>query len=66
LIIEKRKGITTDERRAKALVFEFLKSFPNYTVNLFEQRWAEFLGEKVRYGNPKDIADEFLKKYGEI
>jgi hypothetical protein len=66
LIIEKRKGITTDERRAKALALEFLKSVPNYTVNLFEQRWAEFLGEKVRYGNPKDVADEFLKKYGEI
>ncbi len=65
-IIEKRKGIITDERRAKSLALEFLKSLPNYTVNLFEQRWTEFLGEKVRYGNPKDIADEFLKKYGEL
>jgi hypothetical protein len=48
------------------LALEFLKSFPNYTVDLFELRWTEFLKEKVRYGNPKDIADEFLKKYGEI
>ncbi|MGA3061074.1 MAG: hypothetical protein ABSD92_12000, partial [Candidatus Bathyarchaeia archaeon] len=45
---EKRKGITTDERRAKALPLEFLKSFPNYTVDLFEQRWAEFLAQVKR------------------
>jgi hypothetical protein len=48
------------------LALEFLASFPNYTVALFELRWTEFLKQKVRYGNPKDIADEFLKKYGEI
>jgi hypothetical protein len=65
-VTEKRSGINQDERRAKSLALEFLASFPNYTVALFELRWTEFLKEKVRYGNPKDIADEFLKKYGEL
>ncbi|MGA3058992.1 MAG: hypothetical protein ABSD92_01340 [Candidatus Bathyarchaeia archaeon] len=65
-VTEKRSGINQDERRAKSLALEFLASLPNYTVALFELRWTEFLKEKVRYGNPKDIADEFLKKYGEL
>jgi hypothetical protein len=65
-VTEKRSGVNQDERRAKSLALEFLASFPNYTVALFELRWTEFLKEKVRYGNPKDITDEFLKKYGEL
>jgi len=65
-VTEKRSGINQDERRAKSLALEFLASFPNYTVALFELRWTKFLTEKTRYGNPKDIAEEFLKKYGEL
>ena len=65
-VTEKRSGINQGERRAKSLALEFLASFPNYTVALFELRWTEFLKEKARYGNPKDIAEEFLKKDGEI
>jgi hypothetical protein len=65
-VTEKRSGINQDERRAKSLALAFLASFPNYTVALFELRWTEFLKEKARYGNPKDIAEEFLKKYREI
>ncbi len=65
-VTEKRSGVNQDERRAKSLALKFLASFPNYSVALFELRWTEFLKEKARYGNPKDIANEFLKKYGEL
>jgi hypothetical protein len=53
----------TDERRAKALVIE---AFPNTDPIKLLQKWAKFLEEKHRYGNPQDIADEFIERWKEF
>jgi hypothetical protein len=53
----------TDERRAKALVIE---SFPNTDPITFEQKWAKFLAEGARFMKPQEIADEFIRRWGEL
>lgn len=60
---ETRKGINTDERRARLLV---IQEFSATSPDRFDLKWNKFLAEKVRYGNPRTIADEFIRRWSEL
>ena len=61
--MSERKGVTTDERRAKEML---ILKYKDLSGNLdFQNKWQLFLNTKVYYDKPIVIVEKFIKFYEE-